>query len=89
MSENKEEPMAATNIPLVEELQQQIERVAREQNREPAEVLEDAVRRYLGNQKLERFAEKAGQVARRKRIREQDIPRLVQEVRRENETRER
>ena len=48
---------------LSDDLRQRVEELAREQNREPAEVLEEAVRRYAGVCRLERFAEKAGQHA--------------------------
>lgn len=34
----------------------QIEEAAREQNREPADVVEEAVGKYLANLRLERFA---------------------------------
>ena len=80
--------MAQTKTPpLSEELQQKLDEIAREQNREPAEVLEEAVRRYVGVQALERLTDKLGKRAREKGIREEDIPGLVKEVRRENETR--
>ena len=78
---------SATTTPkttLSDESQQQIEQLAREQQREPGEVLEEAVRRYAVACRLERFADKMGQRARDKGIREEDVPRLVEEVRREN-----
>ena len=46
--------MPETKTPLSDELQGQIEEIAREQNREPAEVLDEAVRRYVGVQRLEK-----------------------------------
>jgi hypothetical protein len=67
--------------------QQQIEDLAREQRREPMAVLEEAVRRYAATYRLERFADKMGEAARSKGIKEDDIPRLVNEFRRENEDR--
>ena len=76
--------MAAVNIPLAEELQQQIAQFARAQNRESGEVLEDAVRRYIAVRKLERLAEKGEARARALDIKEENVPRLVEEVRREN-----
>ena len=39
--------MAAVEISLADDLHQQIEQIAREQNCQPAEVLEEAVRKYL------------------------------------------
>jgi predicted transcriptional regulator len=80
----KKDSVAAVNIPLAEELQQQIAQFAREQNREPGEVLEDAVRRYIAVRKLERLAEKGEARARALDIQEENVPRLVEEVRREN-----
>ncbi len=79
--------MATINVPLSEELQQQIAQFAREQNIEPAEVLAEAVRRYLALRKLERLVERGGARARDLGIREEDVPRLVEEVRRENRER--
>ena len=79
--------MPETKSPLSDELQQQIETIAREQKREPAEVLEEAVRRYVGVQRLEKLAQKGGERARKLGIREEDVPRLVDEVRRENKER--
>jgi hypothetical protein len=60
---------------------------ARAQNREPAEVIEEAVGRYLASRRLARFAERGEARARASGIREEDVPRLVDEVRRENEAR--
>ena len=39
--------MAAVNIPLADYLQQKIEQIAHEQNRQPTEILEEAVQKYL------------------------------------------
>ena len=79
--------MTPTKTPLSDELQQQIEQIAQEQNREPAEVLEDAVRKYIWVRRLERLAEKGEARARGLGIREEDVPRLVKEVRQENRDR--
>lgn len=79
--------MATMKIPLSEELQQQVEDLAREQHREPAEVLEEAVRRYVGVQRLEKLAERGEKRARALGIKEEDVPGLVHEVRRENRER--
>ena len=70
-----------------EELRQRVEDLANEQKREPSEVLEEAVNRYAASCRLERFASKMGKRARERGIREEDVPRLVDEVRRENESR--
>ncbi len=79
--------MANTRTPLSDDLQQKIEEIALEQNREPAEVLDEAVRRYIGIRTLEKLAERNEQRARAMGIREEDVPRLVDEVRRENQSR--
>jgi len=72
---------------LSSDLLHQVEGAARAQQREPSELLEDAVRRYLKSQRLERFAKKAEQRARARGIRESDVPRLVAELRREGRER--
>ena len=69
---------------LSDESQQQIEQLAHLQHREPGDVLEEAVRRYSTACRLERFADKMEQRARERGIREEDVPRLVGDVRREN-----
>jgi len=77
--------MAHTKTPpLSDELQEKLEQIAREQHREPAEVLEEAVRRYIGIKAHERLAQKAEERARGRGIKEEDVPRLVEEVRRED-----
>lgn len=76
-----------TSLPLSDELRKQIEQIAREQHREPAEVLEEAVRRYVGVKAHERLAQKAERRARERGIKEDDVPQLVDEVRRENRDR--
>src|SRR5712691_2555395 len=62
---------------LSDELLQQIEDCAREQNRKPSEVLEEAVRRYMALCRLERLAERGEERARARGIREGDVPGLV------------
>ena len=79
--------MATVNVPLAEELEKQIAQFAREQKRDPAEVLAEAVRRYLAVRKLECLAAKGEARARALDIREEDIPGMVEEVRRENRER--
>jgi hypothetical protein len=72
---------------LSEELIEQIENCAREQNRKPSEVLEEAVGRHMALRRLERLAERGEEMARARGIREEDVPRLVDEVRQENRVR--
>jgi predicted transcriptional regulator len=79
--------MSKTKITLSEELQEQIEQIARDQNREPVDVLNEAVRRYVGVQQLERLAHQGGKPARKPAIPEKDVTRLVDQVRRENRDR--
>jgi predicted transcriptional regulator len=88
MRENKAEAaMTGIKTPLSDELQKQIEQVAREQNRKPSEVLEDAVRKYLDDQKWQSLVARGEQRARDKGLTEADVPRLIEEVRRENRER--
>lgn len=70
---------------LSESLLQRVTELALQQNRDPAEVLEEAVRRYATSCKLERFSKSMGERAQEKGIREEHVPELVSEVRRENE----
>jgi predicted transcriptional regulator len=51
--------MATEPTPLISDnLMRQVEQTAREQNRQPAEVAEDTVRRYLASQRLASFSER-------------------------------
>jgi predicted transcriptional regulator len=73
---------------LPDELLRQVEETARAQNRQPAEVLEDAVRQYLDRQTWAQFVERNERRARTKGIGEDDVERLISEVRCENAERE-
>lgn len=72
---------------LSDELLHEVEQAARAQNRKPSEVLEEAVRKYLDEQSWEQFVEKNERRAREKGISEEDVDRLISEVRHENEAR--
>lgn len=72
---------------LSEELIHQIEETAHAQNRKPAEVLEEAVRKYLDEQSWQSFVGNAEERNRAKGLAEEDVPRLVSEARRENQER--
>jgi hypothetical protein len=61
-----------------------VKQTARAQNREPAEVVEDAVRKYLEEQSWIRFVQQNERRARANGIGEEDVERLISEVRREN-----
>jgi metal-responsive CopG/Arc/MetJ family transcriptional regulator len=83
-----EENMATEPTPLISaDLLHQVEETAREQNRQPEEVVSEAVRKYLEEQSWVRFVERNESRARAMGITEDDIPRLVDEVRRENAAR--
>jgi predicted transcriptional regulator len=72
---------------LSDELMETVTQLAYQQHRQPAEVLQEAVRQYAAAYRLERFSEKMAQRAQEKGIREEDIPELVQRVRRETQQR--
>lgn len=71
--------------PLIpDELLQKVEDFAREQNRETADVVSDAVRKYLREQRWVQFVERNERRALANGIHEEDVDRLISEVRREN-----
>jgi predicted transcriptional regulator len=70
---------------LSDELLHQIEESARAQNRKPSEVLEEAVRKYLDEESWQTLVGKAEERNRANGLAEEDVPRLVSEMRRENE----
>jgi len=73
--------------PLSEELQQKIEEIAREQHREPADVLDEAVRQYLERENWVNFVRENERKARANDIVEGDVNRLIGEVRQEKRRR--
>jgi predicted transcriptional regulator len=81
--------MTNANPVLSDETRQRIDDLARQQKREPSEVLEEAVRRYAASCRLERFAQRMEKSARNRNIREEDVPSVVEEVRRETQLRDR
>lgn len=72
---------------LSDELLQQIEEIARAQNRKPAEVLKDAVQAYAEEQSWQALVRKAEERNRVNGRTEEDVPRFAEEVRRENRER--
>jgi predicted transcriptional regulator len=70
-----------------EELLREIEESAQSQNRKPAEVREEAIRKYLAAQTWQSLVVRAEERNRAKGIAEEDVPRLVEEYRRENQDR--
>jgi hypothetical protein len=67
-----------------DDLFHQVEKTARAQNREPAEVVSEAVRKYLDEESWVKFVEQNEVRARAKGIIEEDVDRLIAEVRSEN-----
>jgi predicted transcriptional regulator len=77
--------MATEPRPLLSvDLLQQVEETARAQNRNPEEVVSEAVRKYLEEQSWIKFVEKNEAHARARGITEEDVDRLISEVRSEN-----
>jgi predicted transcriptional regulator len=76
--------MTDTKGLLSDELLRQVEETARAQSREPAEVVTDAVAKYLEEQSWRQYVERNEIRARAKGIGEDDVERLISEVRREN-----
>jgi predicted transcriptional regulator len=74
---------------LSDDLLQQVEGAAIEQNRKPSEVVDEAVRRYLDDRKWRNLVARGEQRAKDLGLTEEDVPRLIEEVRRENRARER
>jgi metal-responsive CopG/Arc/MetJ family transcriptional regulator len=76
--------MTDGNSLLSEDLIQQVQDIARDQNREPRELVSEAVRKYLEEQSWLRFVKNNERHAREMGIGEEDVDRLIAEVRREN-----
>ena len=74
---------------LSEDLPRQIEDTARDQNRRPSEALQDAVQKYLADQRWQNLVAYGERRAKELGITEDDVPRLIEEVRRENRERAR
>ncbi len=70
---------------LSDDVRHQVEELARAENREPADVLEEAVRRYAAGRRLDLLQGKLGERAKNLGIRESDVPELVHQVRDENQ----
>lgn len=69
---------------LSDDLLRQIEETAQAQNRKPSDVLQEAVKQYLEKQSWVEFVGRNEQRARDMGLTEDDVPRLIEEVRREN-----
>jgi predicted transcriptional regulator len=77
----------ATQRNLPDELDQQIQQLAHQQNREPDEVFAEAVQQYIDRQSWVSFVKENERMARAKGITEDDVDRLIAEVRQENRSR--
>lgn len=76
--------MTEGNALLSDELLHQVEEAARAQNRKPAEVVSEAVQKYLDGQSWVQFVERNERRAKAMGITEGDVERLVTEYRAEN-----
>jgi predicted transcriptional regulator len=76
--------MTDTTGLLSDELLHPVEETARAQNRQSAEVVTEAVTKYLEEQSWRQYVERNEMRARAKGIGEDDVDRLISEVRREN-----
>ena len=72
-------------LSLPDELQTEIEKVARAQERTVNEVLAEAVNRYIREEQWQSLKSYGRQKARERGINESDVPRLIAESRREHE----
>jgi predicted transcriptional regulator len=79
-----EAAMANGKALLSDELLHKVEETARAQNRQPEDVVSEAVSKYLEEQSWVEYVERNEVRARRKGIGEEDVERLIGDVRREN-----
>jgi len=71
------------NVTLPEDLLAAVADCARAAGKTPEEVIEEATRRYLARERVDKFVRRNEQRARELGIEEGDVPRLVKEFRRE------
>lgn len=64
-----------------DDMQLRVEELAREQKREPAEVVEEALRRYLANQRMKETFAFGEAHARKHGIRSEDVDAIVRQER--------
>ena len=77
--------MADTKVLLSEELLREVREAAAAEQRSVDEVLTDAVRRYLTERKWQSLVESGSRRARDMGLTEDDVPRLVEEARRDRQ----
>ena len=70
-------------ISLMPEFLEEIERVAKEERRTKSELVREALRRYLADKELRRLQRYGLQKARELGLKEEDVPRLIEEYRAE------
>jgi metal-responsive CopG/Arc/MetJ family transcriptional regulator len=75
----------AGNVKVPDSLLAEVERAAHAENRSADEVVKVALERYLEERGWQRFVENNDRRARAKGIGEDDVERLIADVRRENE----
>ena len=75
----------AGNVKVPDSLLAEVERAAHAENRSADDVVKVAIERYLEERGWQRFVENNDRRARAKGIREDDVERLIADVRRENE----
>ncbi len=80
---------AVNNISLPEPLLAEIQSAAEAQHRTADELAADAIRQYLEKQSWLQFVQQNERRAKELGITEEDVPRLVAEVRQENKQRSR
>ena len=71
------------NVALPDDLLAAVAEIARTEGKTPDQVIEEATRRYLARERLDRFVGRNEQRSRELGITEADVPRIVKEFRRE------
>jgi len=74
--------MGIKNVALPEDLLAAVAEMARAAGKTPEEVIEEATRRYLAHERVDRLVRRNEQRARELGITEADVPRIVEEFRR-------
>ena len=80
----KERPGMAKNVALPDDLVTAVEERARAEGKTADELIEEATRRYLARQRLDRFVRRNERQARGLGITEADVPKIVKQFRREH-----
>jgi len=75
--------MANSNIRVPEALMVELQKTAQDEKRSPEEVVQEAVERYLRQKRREKLHAYGEAQAQKLGIREEDVPELVKQTRRE------